>query len=261
MSDEDGRSPEFRRGRPRSGTEADAAGACGEVKARVIALYRGRQRVRQLVVAVQVVELEIVDKRCAGHADRQRERRASFLPRSAGTGAAKALFGAKTGSLSRNLVPGRLGRNRKRASSSTRERDRVRCSRVAAGCRARGSMVAIAATEGSVRRATPRRKRDRGSVHGRTISRSTRRVRGGAGGRTEFLRASGTRRRGKSRRAWSTPVSPRERDAKRDGPGEERLRLQRPRTGSRQTVTSDNVCGSRERDRPTLGVAFPNSPG
>ena len=56
-------------------------------------------------------------------------------------------------------------------------------------------------------------------------------------------------------------VSPRERGAKRDGPGEERLRLQRPRTGSRQTVTSDNVCGSRERDRPTLGVAFPNSPG
>ena len=151
MSDEDGRSPEFRRGRPRSGTEADAAGACGEVETRVIALYRGRQRVRQLVVAVQVVELEIVDKQCADHADRRRERRASFLPRSTGTGAAKALFGAKTGSLSRNLVPGRLGRNRKRASSSTRERDRVRCSRVAAGCRARGSLQWFAATEGSVR--------------------------------------------------------------------------------------------------------------
>lgn len=162
----------------------------------------------------------------------------------AGTGAAKALFGAKTGSLSRNLVPGRLGRNRKRASSSTRERDRVRCSRVAAGCRARGSMVAIAATEGSVRLdGQPLAASGTGEA---SMAAQSAVLRGAFGAGQEEGRSF-------SARAGL--------HAKRDGPGEERLRLRRPRTGSRQTVTSDNVCGSRERDRPALGVAFPNSPG
>ena len=60
-------------------------------------------------------------------------------------------------------------------------------------------------------------------------------------------------------------VSPRERDCMRRETARRKsaygYSVQWPRTGSRQTVTPDNVCGSRERDRPALGVAFPNSPG